>query len=231
MTSTDQIVAVKIRGDEVSLRDFLCELKSTDNLGFLDDGVANTGVLRAVSGSSNWAGPIRLVGDSVENRVLIGAFGTNTLQNDVAAARLNITGVISDLTPGSNPTLVKIGQGDVVLSGANTYGGLTLLQEGALVVHNAQALGSASQKLALLAGRGSMRIRRSAAMSSAPPAPFASSLRAASSRSTSVQGVATKSKATIGSASAVAPGTRRTLIIGTNGAGLSRRARRNASGR
>ena len=58
------------------------------------------------------------------------------------AAPMDIIGSVSDLTPGSNPTLVKIGGGNVVLSGANSYGGKTDVQEGALVVHNPQALGA-----------------------------------------------------------------------------------------
>src|SRR5439155_15724665 len=35
-----------------------------------------------------------------------------------------------------------LGQGDVVLAGTNTYGGITEVKEGVLVVHNRNALGS-----------------------------------------------------------------------------------------
>src|SRR5262249_39078698 len=47
-----------------------------------------------------------------------------------------------DLTSAATAQLTKIGQGDVVLSGANTYGGVTEVQEGVLVVHHPNALGS-----------------------------------------------------------------------------------------
>src|SRR5205807_1061862 len=108
------------------------------------DGKANAGALRAVSGSSIWTGPVLLVGDPINNTVTISANGTQALQNGTAAAQLNILGSISDLVPGSNPRLIKIGQGDVILSGANTYGGVTEVKQGALIVHNPDALGSPS---------------------------------------------------------------------------------------
>ncbi len=118
----------------------------------LNDVKANAGALRAVSGSSVWAGPVLLVGDPVGNVVQVGASGTQALQNGLAAAQLNIVGTISDLTQGGNARLVKVGQGDVILSGANTYGGVTEVKEGALVVHNPDALGSPSANTVVDAG-------------------------------------------------------------------------------
>ena len=59
-----------------------------------------------------------------------GAYGTPNLPNSIPAASLNFLGPISDLTGGGNPTLNKIGFGDVIFSGANVYGGQTVVQEG-----------------------------------------------------------------------------------------------------
>src|SRR5262249_10541079 len=96
---------------------------------FLDDSRANAGALRAITGSSVWTGPVQLVGDPTNNQVYIAANGTQNLQNGVAPAQLNIVGAISDFTPGSDPRLVKLGQGDVIFSGPHTYGRVTALLE------------------------------------------------------------------------------------------------------
>jgi autotransporter-associated beta strand protein len=102
------------------------------------------GALRATSGSSIWTGPVQLVGGGntpISNQVVIAASGSQTVQNGISAAQLNIIGTVSDLVPGSNPQLNKFGQGEVILSGTNTYGGQTEIKEGVLTVHNPQALG------------------------------------------------------------------------------------------
>ncbi len=105
-------------------------------------GAAQTyGALRAVSGSSVWAGPVILVGDAA-NEVTLNADGTQALQNGFSTAQVNILGTISDALPDTNPTLNKVGNGNVVLSGANTYGGVTQIQQGVLVANNPQALGA-----------------------------------------------------------------------------------------
>ena len=95
----------------------------------------------ALSGASVWTGPLILDGDPGTNTVTVGAYGTPNLPNTIPAASLNFLGPISDLTGGANPTLKKIGFGDVIFSGANVYGGQTVVQEGALIVDNAHALG------------------------------------------------------------------------------------------
>ena len=104
---------------------------------FLPNTEANSGAIRAASGSSVWTGPVTLVGDTD-----LGAAGTQQLQNGIAAASLNILGTISDDVPGANHTVRKIGRGTVTLSGSNTYGGQTLVQEGVLQVNNPRALGA-----------------------------------------------------------------------------------------
>src|SRR5439155_304447 len=49
---------------------------------------------------------------------------------------------ISDFAAGSNPQFDKYGQGDIILSGQNTYGGVTEIKEGQLIVHQPLALGA-----------------------------------------------------------------------------------------
>jgi large repetitive protein len=102
----------------------------------LDDSQANAGALRGLSGASVWTGPVILAGPTT-----IAAGGTQAIVNGRANAQLTIVGVISDQTPGANFTLTKMGGGSVVLSGTNTYGGVTLIKQGVLSVRNPQALG------------------------------------------------------------------------------------------
>ena len=80
-------------------------------------------------------------GGTVQCSVVVSANGSQELQNGVTPAQIDLVGTISDQTPGSNCPLTKIGYGNVILSGANTYGGVTTVQEGVLIVHNLQALG------------------------------------------------------------------------------------------
>src|SRR5207248_6952758 len=94
------------------------------------------GALRAVSGSSSWVGPVTLAGPTA-----IGAAGSQAVQNGITPASLDILGTVSDQTAGANFTLTKIGLGTLTLSGANTYGGLTQVQQGVLQVNNPHALG------------------------------------------------------------------------------------------
>jgi len=63
---------------------------------FLDDQQANSGALRAVSGSDVWTGPIMLAGPT-----LVSANGTQALQSSTPAAQLTVIGTISDLTTGA----------------------------------------------------------------------------------------------------------------------------------
>ncbi len=108
---------------------------------FLTDYAANTGAsIRTISGSSQWTGPVVLTGNTT-----IAANGTQKIQDGIAAASLEIIGVISDSTAGNNSTLTKTGLGTLILSGANTYGGQTLIQQGVLEVNNPQALGQATK--------------------------------------------------------------------------------------
>src|SRR5205085_1412040 len=95
------------------------------------DPKADTGALRAVSGSDIWSGPITL-----SDATTISANGVQGFQNGLTNAQLTLGGVINDLVKGTTSRLTKIGQGDVVLAGNNTYSGITEIKEGVLVAEN-----------------------------------------------------------------------------------------------
>ncbi len=124
---------------------------------YLDNEQASSGAVSAASGSSLWLGPVYLAGAAS-----IGSYGEQTvsgeqtLQDDgQSAAQLTIAGTVQDLvstlpfagnlpagfTTGDNFELTKLGLGDVILSGDNTYGGVTDVKAGGLVVDNTNALG------------------------------------------------------------------------------------------
>jgi large repetitive protein len=107
---------------------------------YLDDTQANAGALRALGGNDIWTGPITL-----EGATTISANGSQNLQNGFSGAELTLLGTISDSTSNAlGNTLTKIGGGDVVLSGTNTYAGVTIVQQGNIVVTNPSALGAAT---------------------------------------------------------------------------------------
>ncbi len=99
---------------------------------------ANSGAISAASGTSVWTGPVQLAGPTA-----IGADDTPTVTNGIVGPQLNIVGSISDLILGTQAnTLTKIGPGNVILSGNNSYSGLTNVATGTLYVHNPNALGA-----------------------------------------------------------------------------------------
>src|SRR5205823_3780625 len=68
--------------------------------------------------------------------------GTQNVPNGKASAQLDIVGPISDLTAGANYAFTKQGQGVLVLSGHNYYGGVTNVSTGIVLVNNPDALGT-----------------------------------------------------------------------------------------
>ena len=96
----------------------------------------NSGALRSLSGAATWTGAIILAGPTT-----ISAGGAQVLHNGASTAQLDILGSISDGTPNAQYQLSKTGFGNVILSGADTYTGLTEIQQGILVIRNPQALG------------------------------------------------------------------------------------------
>ena len=98
--------------------------------------------LVALSGSSTWSGPVVLGQGS--STVTIGANGVQNLPNGISIAQLNITGLISDEAESATTVLRKLGVGDVILSAANRYEGVTQVNEGQLVVAHPNALGNST---------------------------------------------------------------------------------------
>jgi autotransporter-associated beta strand protein len=109
---------------------------------YVDMTQANDGGMGDVGGGGVWTGPVILAGSTSIGAGTTQGLPAQVLQNGSNFPQLNIVGTISDLTPGSNPYVTKIGVGNVTFSGANTYGGTTEVQQGALIVNNPQALGS-----------------------------------------------------------------------------------------
>jgi autotransporter-associated beta strand protein len=113
---------------------------------WLNEAEADAGALRVVSGSSIWTGDIFLRGD-----VKIGVDGSQEFRG-VTAASLNILGSIRDEDPLNPGNLVKTGGGTLTLSGANTYAGLTTIEEGVIIANNLQALGTPDEGTIVLEG-------------------------------------------------------------------------------
>lgn len=108
---------------------------------FIDTPTVESGALYAPGGANFWNGPIILAAPTT-----ISAGGDQDLQNGTAVTQLTIQGTISDQTyaakvNGAN-TLVKIGGGDLTLTGANIYGGETVVKNGNLIAQNLSALGA-----------------------------------------------------------------------------------------
>ena len=110
-----------------------------------------TAAVVAASGESEWTGPITLVGTTA-NPVVLGADGNSAVQDPLSTAELNFLGIISDQTANSDPALVKTGLGFIELSGPNTYGGVTDIEEGALIANNPEALGDTVNGTVVSAG-------------------------------------------------------------------------------
>jgi fibronectin-binding autotransporter adhesin len=109
----------------------------TINGGILDvTGVRTT----ANNNSQNWNGDFTFAGASTlhlgTGAVTLGA----NLGVTVVASMLTVGGVIDD--GASTCSLTKDGAGNLVLSGANTYGGGTIVNAGTLGINNASALGT-----------------------------------------------------------------------------------------
>ena len=98
------------------------------------------GALVGLAGSTLWTGPVIAIGNPA-NPVVFGADGNVNVPNNITVASLNIVGQISDYVANINPTIDKIGLGDVIFSGPNNYGGLTDIQQGGLIAANLSALG------------------------------------------------------------------------------------------
>ncbi len=96
-------------------------ITSAEPLTLNGQGVGGAGAIRSLSGTNTLTGTI--------------ALGTASYLG-VDAGTLTATGVIS-----GTPSLTKVGNGTLVLSGANTYTGATAVTAGIVSITNAAALG------------------------------------------------------------------------------------------
>ena len=86
-----------------------------------------------------WTGNVVLTGNTTIN-----SGGTQIYSTGQSDSGLTISGSISDLSAGADYTLSKIGAGVLTLAGADTYGGLTQIEQGAIQTQNAAALSGSS---------------------------------------------------------------------------------------
>lgn len=97
----------------------------SENIRVSGSGVSGDGVLVNSGGANTWAGNIVMDSSSVLG---------------VAGGSIDITGVISDAGSGNN--LTKEGTGQLILSNANTYRGLTTINNGVVTIKHSSALGT-----------------------------------------------------------------------------------------
>lgn len=115
-------------------------------------GTSVSASVLAVSGKAIWAGPVIVTGDPTTGEAWFGSDGAQNLPNGLSAAQVEFRGPMVDLDPTNPATIVKVGPGDVIFSGPNTYLGMTKIREGVLVVDNLQALGSPDAPTVVSAG-------------------------------------------------------------------------------
>lgn len=107
-------------------------LRYTGAAGTITGDFTANGILTAGTGALTMSGNVT-IGDSGE-LVLFNGDNNN-------ARQLNLSGVIRDGASGSS-AITKGGNGTLMLSGANTYTGLTTISRGSLAIANNDALGS-----------------------------------------------------------------------------------------
>ena len=92
--------------------------------------------------AQNWNGDFTFTGTGSLNlgTGAVNLVNSATVTSSTTANALTVGGVISD--GGNNRALTKAGTGSLILSGANTYGGLTTISAGALRITHGIALGS-----------------------------------------------------------------------------------------
>ena len=127
-----------ITGAAIELNGGLTANNATGNNTF---GLETT-LLNAQSIMSANAGTTLTYSGNIHTGLLIGTsqiFGTSSALIFDGAGTTNVTGVI-----GGSASLWKLGNGALVLSGANTYQGITDVRQGTVVVNNNLGLGSAT---------------------------------------------------------------------------------------
>jgi autotransporter-associated beta strand protein len=108
-----------------------------------DADLGSVVALRNVSGPNLWTGSIRLgSGPNNDSTALPNRVGVEAQQGSFPD-QLTISGVISDPVLFVDAGFRKVGEGRLILSGANTYRGTTAIEKGVVQIKNSSALGSA----------------------------------------------------------------------------------------
>ncbi len=128
-------------------------LNGYSNITVAENLTLNGGTLRNLHGFNILSGTITLGADSLidshrDEDTVVGTIdpgqpgcpGTEACESKGLPGRLSLSGVISSGT--GNYGLTKIGEHNLVLSGANTYGGETIVAQGALTASHNSALGA-----------------------------------------------------------------------------------------
>ncbi|MFO0844788.1 MAG: autotransporter-associated beta strand repeat-containing protein [Gemmataceae bacterium] len=126
-----------------------------ENLRIMGDGSANTGAIRSILGVNELTGNIQLQKVYPRGNIQFtgngASFGVEPdrapfLQAD--RSQLTVSGIIADdpdgsLASGTNrrSNLTKFGGGELVLTAANTYTGVTSIRQGWVTARNSRALG------------------------------------------------------------------------------------------
>src|SRR5262249_31045153 len=110
-------------------------LPTVNRIDLNGPGTNNDGALRNVSGTNRVTGRVNLQSSS---SIFVAPDSLNGGLPFDDVSQLTITGLV---TGGAAANLTKIGQGELVLTNANTYTGLTFINEGWITIQNNQALG------------------------------------------------------------------------------------------
>ncbi|MEO7099133.1 MAG: autotransporter-associated beta strand repeat-containing protein [Luteolibacter sp.] len=120
----------------------------TKALSLTGSGTSNGGALVNNSGTNSWSGNVTLAGASTvtSNSGSLTLSGAANLGGSLltinGSAGITLSGVVSGTSAASSTALTKSGTGTLVLSGANTYSGVTNVSSGILQIDNTAALGA-----------------------------------------------------------------------------------------
>ncbi len=117
-------------------------------LSLSGDGISSGGALINISGSNSWSGNLSLgaattIASTAGSLVLGGAADLATFALSVkGSGSTTFSGIVTGSTAANVTALSNNGVGTLILSGSNTYTGLTTVSQGILQVNNTTALGA-----------------------------------------------------------------------------------------
>ena len=128
-----------------------------ETLFLYGSGILSGGALRSVSGANTWTGPITLgsnatIAHVAEFFTISGTIDTRSSELTYDTTSSNQTARLNGVISGVGDLRVK-GTGQVELRGANTYSGLTTVQQGALTLQGGvSTLGDGTAGTVVMAG-------------------------------------------------------------------------------